>query len=113
MPTIANKRLQPRRKPRQARSQATVEVILAAAARVFARSGYAATTTNHVAAKAGVSIGSLYEYFPSKDAILVADKEGWAKEAGLDLAFTTFQSGPHAIQALASGTLPALQANIE
>jgi AcrR family transcriptional regulator len=68
----SRKRLEPRRKPRQARSQATVEVILAAAARVFARAGYAATTTNHVAAKAGVSIGSLYEYFPSKDAILVA-----------------------------------------
>ena len=39
--------------------------------------------------------------------IFVVDKEGWAKEAGLDLTLTTFQSGPHAIQALASGTLGA------
>jgi AcrR family transcriptional regulator len=85
MPTPARKRLEPRKKPRQARSQATVEVILAAAARVFARSGYAATTTNHVAAKAGVSIGSLYEYFPSKDAILVALTERHVDEAEREL----------------------------
>jgi AcrR family transcriptional regulator len=81
----AKKRLQPRRKPRQARSQATVEVILGAAARVFARAGYAATTTNHIAAKAGVSIGSLYEYFPSKDAILVALTERHVDEAEREL----------------------------
>lgn len=85
MATPARKRLEPRKKPRQARSQATVEVILAAAARVFARSGYAATTTNHVAAKAGVSIGSLYEYFPSKDAILVALTERHVDEAEREL----------------------------
>lgn len=44
--------------------------------------------------------------------ILVADKEGWTKEAGLDLAFTTFQSGPHAIQALASGAVDVYVAGI-
>lgn len=85
MRTPSKKRLEPRRKPRQARSQATVEVILAAAARVFARAGYAATTTNHVAAKAGVSIGSLYEYFPSKDAILVELVERHVDDAEREL----------------------------
>ena len=44
--------------------------------------------------------------------IFVVDKEGWAKQAGLDLTLTTFQSGPHAIQALASGTLDAYVAGI-
>lgn len=44
--------------------------------------------------------------------IFVVDKEGWAKDAGLDLTLTTFQSGPHAIQALASGTLDAYVAGI-
>jgi AcrR family transcriptional regulator len=49
-----------------------VRAILDAAARVFATRGYAAGTTNHIALRAGVSIGSLYEYFPNKDALLVA-----------------------------------------
>lgn len=64
--------LRPRKQPRQARSRDTVETILRAAAQVFASRGYAAATTNHIAARAGVSIGSLYEYFPGKDALLVA-----------------------------------------
>lgn len=62
----------PRKQPRQARSRDTVRILLRAAAQVFSGRGYAATTTNHIAARAGVSIGSLYEYFPSKDALLVA-----------------------------------------
>lgn len=93
MATTSRKRLEPRRKPRQARSQATVEVLLAAAARVFARAGYAATTTNHVAAKAGVSIGSLYEYFPSKDAILVALVERHLDEAERELGRAVAELG--------------------
>lgn len=51
---------------------ATVDAILEAAAEVFERRGYAAATTNRIAERAGVSIGSLYQYFPNKDAILVA-----------------------------------------
>jgi len=49
----------------------TRERILEAAARVFAAHGYSAGTTNRIAAAAGLSIGSLYQYFPNKDAILV------------------------------------------
>ena len=60
-----------RRSPVQARSKRTVERILDAAAHVFGERGYAATT-NHVAERAGLSIGSLYQYFPDKDALLVA-----------------------------------------
>ncbi|WP_083971650.1 TetR/AcrR family transcriptional regulator [Actinoplanes awajinensis] len=63
--------LQPRRTPRQVRAELTRQRILAAAAHVFAEHGYAAGTTNRIAERAGVSIGSLYQYYPSKDAILV------------------------------------------
>ncbi len=48
-----------------------VEALLEAAARVFVKEGYAKATTNKIAAAAGVSVGSLYQYFPSKDAIAV------------------------------------------
>lgn len=57
------------RRAKQARAKATVEAILTAGARVLAAKGWAGFTTNAVAAKAGVSIGSLYEYFPDKRAI--------------------------------------------
>jgi AcrR family transcriptional regulator len=49
-----------------------VEELLTAAAQVFEARGYAGATTNHIAARAGVSIGTLYQYFPSKEAITVA-----------------------------------------
>lgn len=49
-----------------------VEAILDAAAHVFERRGYASCTTNRIAERAGVSIGSLYQYFPDKDAILAS-----------------------------------------
>lgn len=60
----------PRKRPAQARSRATVEAILAAAARVLVDEGFERATTNRVAEVAGVSIGSLYQYFPNKDALL-------------------------------------------
>lgn len=62
----------PRKQPRQARSKATVKAILEAAAQVFCRYGYAEGTTDRVAERAGVSIGSLYQYFPNKESLLLA-----------------------------------------
>lgn len=60
------------RAPVQARSRATVEAILGGTARVLALRGYAGCTTNHIAEAAGVSIGSFYQYFPDKDAVIAA-----------------------------------------
>jgi AcrR family transcriptional regulator len=61
-----------RRNPRQARSRATWAAIIEAAAQVLERDGAAGFNTNSVAERAGVSIGTLYQYFPDKQAILAA-----------------------------------------
>jgi AcrR family transcriptional regulator len=65
-------RTKPRKIPKHARGWEIRERFLDAAARVFSRYGYAAGTTNRIAAEAGASVGSLYQYFPNKDSILVA-----------------------------------------
>lgn len=61
-----------RKKPQQARSAATVEALLSAASQVVARDGIEGFSTTAVAERAGVSIGSLYQYFANKDDLLVA-----------------------------------------
>jgi len=78
-----------RKLPVQARSRATVDAVLTAAAQVFATHGYAAGTTNRIAERAGVSIGSLYEYFPNKDALLIAILEAHIRESEMILEKTT------------------------
>lgn len=64
--------LNKKKQPMQRRSLATVEAIIQAAAQILSSNGYAELTTNAIAQNAGVSIGSLYEYYPGKEAI-VAD----------------------------------------
>jgi AcrR family transcriptional regulator len=61
-----------RKVPRQARSRATTDAILGAAAHILGERGWAGLTTNTVAEVAGVSIGSLYQYFPNKLALIEA-----------------------------------------
>lgn len=65
----------PRKGPRQDRSRKMVELILQATARVLVSEGYEACTTNRVARVAGVSIGSVYQYFPHKESLVVAVME--------------------------------------
>lgn len=62
----------PRKLPTQERSRETVDVILAATARVLVKEGFDRASTNRIADEAGVSIGSLYQYFPSKEALVAA-----------------------------------------
>jgi AcrR family transcriptional regulator len=61
-----------RRRPRQSRSRATWEAIVEAAVQILERRGPEALTTNRIAERAGVSVGSVYQYFPDKHAILAA-----------------------------------------
>ena len=70
-----------RRRPKQARSRATLDAILEAASQILERDGAAGFNTNVVAERAGVSIGTLYQYFPDKTAILLAAAEREAASA--------------------------------
>jgi AcrR family transcriptional regulator len=67
---VRKRKLFLRKTPVQERSRATVEALLEATADILVRRGYAALTTNAVAERAGVNIASLYQYFPSKEAIV-------------------------------------------
>lgn len=68
---VDKKTKKPRKKPSQSRAKATVERILRAAARILVRDGIVGLTTNHVAAEARISIGSLYQYFPNKESMVM------------------------------------------
>jgi AcrR family transcriptional regulator len=68
-------RTNPRKSASQERSRHTVNTILEATARVLMKEGYDRASTNKIAAVAGVSIGSVYQYFPSKEALVAAVSE--------------------------------------
>lgn len=64
--------LKPRKSPIQARSAATIEALQIAALQVLTREGLSRCTTTHIAERAGVSVGSLYQYYPNRDALFAA-----------------------------------------
>lgn len=72
MPRSATLAFEPRKTPQQSRSLATVEAIHDATIQVLLKGGEDRLTTVHVAARAGVSVGTLYQYFPNKQALLFA-----------------------------------------
>lgn len=81
----------PRKVPRQERSRATVERILEAGARVLIAYGYDGASTNRIARAAGVSPGSLYQYFTDKDAITAAVVNRLAEDVSANIS-TVFRS---------------------
>ncbi|GGM74865.1 putative transcriptional regulator, TetR family protein [Lentzea pudingi] len=94
----ASRDVDARRKPRQVRAELTRDRILTAAAHVFSEHGYAAGTTNRIAERARVSIGSLYQYFPNKDSILAElmvrhiDRGTWTQADQLDFSPGSLES---------------------
>jgi len=62
----------PRKQASQERSRATVDALIEATARILVREGFDKASTNRIAEEAGVSIGSLYQYYPSKEALVAA-----------------------------------------
>lgn len=83
--------MKPRKKPSQRRSKETVNIILEAAIQIFQQKGYSNTTTNHIADRAGVSIGTIYQYFPNKDSILTEMMDRHIEEVKMLFETFTFQ----------------------
>jgi AcrR family transcriptional regulator len=70
----------PRKHASQRRSRATVDALIEATARILVKDGFDKASTNRIAEKAGVSVGSLYQYFPSKEALVAAVVERHTRE---------------------------------
>jgi AcrR family transcriptional regulator len=85
--------LRPRKSPIQSRSADTVAAIIEAAAQILEKEGFNGFNTNAVAERAGVSIGSLYQYFPGKDALVVALMKREAKRFRDDMAIALTKRG--------------------
>jgi AcrR family transcriptional regulator len=68
-------RIRQRKQPLQGRSRATTEALLEATLQVLVREGYVRLTTTRVAERAGVSVGTLYQYFPDKRSLIMALKQ--------------------------------------
>lgn len=64
--------LSPKKRPSTPRGAQTYRAVVTATARLLERDGYEALTTNHVADRAGVGVASVYEFFPSKHALVAA-----------------------------------------
>lgn len=79
-PMIKQTDSKPRKEPTQPRSIATVEAVMRATAHILEHEGFDALSTNRVAKKAGVSIGSLYQYFPNKESLVTALAERHSRE---------------------------------
>jgi AcrR family transcriptional regulator len=86
-----------RRNPKQARALETIEIIFEATARILQRDGRSALNTNRIAECAGISVGTLYQYFPDKEAILVAMARRELESSGKALikAISDASADPH------------------
>lgn len=104
-----------RKNPRQRRAVDTIDVIMEATAQVLERNESSGFTTNHIARRAGVSIGTLYRYFPHKKAILreMAESEIRRREAGMRDALAKIDSdtGEEIIEAVVRSVLHRFRSN--
>jgi AcrR family transcriptional regulator len=112
-----SRRTETRKLPQQKRSREMVERILAAGRTVVLRDGYDAASTNRIAAEAGVSPGSLYQYFPNKDAVLSAIVGRYSDDVSeritAALADRFDETGPEMVRATLEALLDALGENAE
>ncbi|WP_179221777.1 TetR/AcrR family transcriptional regulator [Inquilinus limosus] len=96
------------REPRRQRGRDRVAALLQAGAAVFAEKGYEATTMTEVAARAGASIGSLYQFFPNKEALADALLAGYGEQVLAGLQAVEAQAARLAVPALADALIDLL-----
>lgn len=102
MPKQLQSMLEPRKSPVQARSTASVEAILKATIQVLLRFGKERLTTTRVATRAGVSVGTLYQYFPNKSALLRAALQCHLDEVGLALETVCREQSGSSLETMAA-----------
>ncbi|HEY1551609.1 MAG TPA: TetR/AcrR family transcriptional regulator [Kofleriaceae bacterium] len=98
----------PRRAPQQRRAVATVDAIMDAVVRIAKRSGVDAVTTNRIAEVAGVSVGSVYQYFPDKRAIFVALHDRHVEQIGRLVESTLVAHADASLEVMLRALLEAL-----
>src|SRR5579863_7190768 len=91
----------PRKLASQERSRATVDALLEATTRILIKEGYDRASTNRIAEVAGVSIGSLYQYFPSKEALVAAVIDRHSQEISAATRTALLQAATLPIEAAA------------
>jgi len=97
-----------RRRPRQRRARQTVEAVLDAVGQVVKRHGVGGVTTNRIATAAGVSIGSVYQYFPDKHAIFAALHQRHVDEIGGLIERILVEHASSSLEAFVRALLEAL-----
>ena len=107
-----------RKQPQQRRSREMVDRIVSAGRAVLSEDGYDACSTNRIAARAGVSPGSVYQYFPDKASIVAAVIDGWSDETAERVAASLADrvgepGGAGMVRATVEALLSALEADPE
>ena len=99
-----------RRRPKQERSKVTVDAILQATAQVLVEDGYDNASTNRIARRAGVSVGSLYQYFPDKKTLVSELARRHVQEQTRLIVHALEQTGQKPLPELARGVLRGVTA---
>ena len=110
MPPRSQAVLEPRKSPVQARSTASVDAILEATLQVLLQVGKERLTTTKVALRAGVSVGTLYQYFPNKSALLKAALKRHLDEVADAIELVCDQEKGHSLEQMAAALMTAFLA---
>ncbi|MBV8632807.1 MAG: TetR/AcrR family transcriptional regulator [Silvibacterium sp.] len=97
-----------RRRPQQRRARQTVDAVLDAAVRLMKREGFGSLTTNRIAEVAGVSIGSVYQYFPDKRAIFIALHERHVEQIDRIIGATLIEHAAASLDTLIHAIVEAM-----